>query len=99
MFQVLGQQLSRALSDPESVNTFDKLKIKLSKLSYSVITTLWQKERSSREEWENKASAILELRDMVKPEIIELIKQQRLTYLTEGTRFDKYSPKGLYFNK
>ena len=94
VFSVLRQQLTRALSDPESTLTFDKLKLKLAKLSYSVITSFWQKERNSREEWENKAFAILELRDMVKPEIIELIKQQRLLYLMEGTRFDKYTNKG-----
>lgn len=95
VFSVLRQQLTRALSDPEYTTTFDKLKLKLTKLSYSVITSIWQKERNSREEWENKAYAILELRDMVKPEIIELIKQQRLLYLMEGTRFDKYTNKGL----
>jgi engulfment/cell motility protein 1 len=83
------------MSDSEATVNFDKLKLKLASLTWSVITSLWQKERSSREEWENKAFAILELRDMVKTEIIDLIKQQRLLYLTEGTRFDKYSNKGI----
>ena len=31
-----------------------------------------------------------ELRDQIKPESVELIKQQRLNYLVEGTRFHKY---------
>jgi len=95
VFSVLKTQLTKAMSDGEATVNFDKFKLKLASLSYSVITSLWQKERSSREEWENKAFAILELRDMVKTEIIDLIKQQRLLYLTEGTRFDKYSNKGI----
>ena len=32
-----------------------------------------------------------ELREQITPEIMELIKQQRLNYLVEGTRFTKYS--------
>jgi hypothetical protein len=32
-----------------------------------------------------------ELREQIKPEIIELIKEQRLNYLVEGTRFQKYN--------
>ena len=34
---------------------------------------------------------IRELREQITPEIMELIKQQRLNYLVEGTRFTKYS--------
>ena len=35
-----------------------------------------------------------ELREKIKPEIIELIKEQRLHYLVEGTQFTKYSSRG-----
>ena len=51
-------------------------------------------ERTNREKWENKAKSILELRERVKPEIFELIKQQRLQMLTDITIFVKYSNKG-----
>ncbi|XP_015780997.1 engulfment and cell motility protein 1 [Tetranychus urticae] len=94
VFSVLRQQLLRALSDQEAISSFAKFEAKTSSLTYSTIMNLWQKERSSREEWENKAQAILELREKLKPEIVELIKQQRLQYLTEGTQFVKYSNKG-----
>ena len=94
VFSVLRQQLTRALADPEAVCSFDKFKVKLNSLTYSAIMNIWQKERTSREEWENKAQAILELRERIKPSIVELIKQQRLRYLSEGTEFVKYSNKG-----
>ena len=35
-----------------------------------------------------------ELRNQIKPEIMELIKQQRLNYLIGGSRFAKYSKNG-----
>lgn len=97
VFSVLRQQLVRALADPLAVTSFSNFEKKTASLNYSTIMNLWQKERSSREEWENKAQAILELRERIKPGIIELIKQQRLQYLTEGTRFVKYSNKGRRF--
>lgn len=94
VFSVLRQQMTRSLLDAEATTTFEKFKQKLSTLSYSEIMNLWQKERMNREEWENKAKAILELREAIKPEIVELIKQQRLLFLTDGTLFVKYSNKG-----
>lgn len=94
VFSVLRQQLVRALADSDAIQSFTKFEKKTSSLTYSTVMSLWQKERSSREEWENKAQAILELRERIKPSIIDLIKQQRLQFLTEGTRFVKYSNKG-----
>ena len=94
VFSVLRQQITRALSDDDATVRLEKFRNKLATLSYSEIMNLWQKERTNREEWENKAEAILELRESVKPEIISLIKTQRLTFLTEGTLFVKYSNKG-----
>ena len=35
-----------------------------------------------------------ELREKIKPEIVDLIKAQRLHYLVEGTMFTKYSQRG-----
>lgn len=55
---------------------------------------LWEKERSSREEWENRSHAILELRETLRPGALDLIKRQRLGYLVDGTIFSKYSNKG-----
>jgi len=63
-------------------------------LTYSEITNLWQQERTSREEWESHARPIVELKEQITPEIMELIQQQRLAFLVEGTRFTKYSMRG-----
>lgn len=94
VFSVLRQQITRSLQDADATSTFEKFRQKLSTLSYAEIMNLWQKERINREEWENKAQSIKELREAVRPEIIDLIKQQRLLYLTDGTLFVKFSNKG-----
>ncbi len=73
---------------------FDKLKEKLQTLTYSKITNLWQQERTSREEWESHAKPIVQLKELISPEIVVLIQKQRLGYLVEGTRFTKYSTRG-----
>ncbi|KAI1303037.1 Engulfment and cell motility protein 1 [Halotydeus destructor] len=94
VFAVIRQQITRALADNDATTTFEKFRNKLATLSYAEIMNLWQKERIDRQTWENKAVSIIELREAIKPEIIELVKQQRLLFLTDGTLFVKYSSKG-----
>ncbi|XP_046738246.1 engulfment and cell motility protein 1 isoform X2 [Diprion similis] len=92
VFSVVKEQITRALqSKPTGL---DKFKLKLHQLTYSVITSLWQQERTSREECESHAKPIIELREQITPEIMDLIRQQRLGFLVEGTRFTKYGPRG-----
>ena len=66
-------------------------------LTYSEITNLWQQERNTREEWESHARPIVELREQITPDILELIRQQRMGFLVEGSRFTKYSMRGQVF--
>lgn len=92
MFSVVREQITRALAyQPPNLEQF---KAKLMLLTYSEITNLWQQERTNREEWESHARPIVELREQITPEIMELIQQQRLGFLVEGTRFTKYSSRG-----
>ncbi|KAI4472071.1 engulfment and cell motility [Holotrichia oblita] len=89
---VVKEQISRALQDKPS--SLEQLRTKLQNLTYSEITALWQQERTSREEWESHARPIVELREQITPDILNLIKEQRLVFLVEGTRFTKYSARG-----
>ncbi|XP_020298453.1 engulfment and cell motility protein 1 [Pseudomyrmex gracilis] len=92
VFSVVREQITRALyCKPTGL---DKFKSKLQQLPYSTITNLWQQERTNREEWESHARPIVELREQITPEILELIQQQRLGFLVQGTRFMKYSARG-----
>ncbi|XP_064640073.1 engulfment and cell motility protein 1-like isoform X2 [Lineus longissimus] len=89
VLSVVKEQITRAL---ESLpQTFDQFKNKLNQLTYAEITNMWQQERVNKEEWESQAKPIVELREQIKPEILELIKEQRLNYLVEGTLFQKYN--------
>lgn len=81
---VVKEQISRALHDKPS--SLEQLRTKLQNLTYGEITALWQQERTSREEWESHARPIVELREQITPDILNLIKEQRLAFLVEGTR-------------
>ncbi|CAH1782758.1 unnamed protein product [Owenia fusiformis] len=94
VLSVVREQITRTLENTESARplSFDQFKHNLASLTYSEITNIWQRERESKEEWESKARPIKELKEEITPEIVELIKQQRLNYVMEGTRFTKYIP-------
>lgn len=94
VFSVVQEQIVRALATDPPPATLDKFKSKLATLTYSEIMNLWQQEQSTREEWESQARPIVELRERVTPEILDLIRQQRLQFLHDGTLFTKYSAKG-----
>lgn len=88
VFSVVREQITRTLRmRPCHLDEF-KAKIKL--LTYAAITTLRQQERTSKEECESTASAIVSLKEKITPEIMSLIQEQRLSYLVEGSRFSKY---------
>lgn len=88
----MREQITRSLStQPQKLEQF---KAKLQVLTYAEITNLWQQERTSREEWESHARPIVELKEQILPEIMELIQLQRLNYLVEGTRFTRYGQRG-----
>lgn len=89
VFSVLREQITRSLKN-RPIN-LDDFKLKIQSLTYSNITTLRQQERTSKEECESTASAIVTLKEKITPEIMALIKAQRLGYLVEGSRFSKYS--------
>lgn len=88
VLSVVREQISRALA--ASPKSFEKFKQKIKELTYNEITHLWQQERTNREVWESHARPIVELKEKITPEIIDLIQQQRLGVLVGGTRFKKY---------
>ncbi|XP_029464614.1 engulfment and cell motility protein 3 isoform X3 [Rhinatrema bivittatum] len=89
VMQVVREQIIRTLtSKPTSLELF---KTKVYALNYSEILKLRQTERMHQEE--TLAAPVLELREKLKPELLELIKQQRLNRLCEGTLFRKISSR------
>lgn len=94
VFSVLSQQLNRAFKDTDAIKSFDKLHSTLNRLAYPEMLSIWAQERLTREQWEKQAESIAQLRNILRPSIVDLIKQQRLLLLTKGTRFSRYSNKG-----
>ncbi|OQR72623.1 engulfment and cell motility protein 1-like [Tropilaelaps mercedesae] len=96
VMQVVQDQIERAMEAPDGTTPgdFEKLKSKLATLPYSEIMNIWNEERSNKEECETKAIPIVQLREMLTPDLLSLIRQHRLQQLTEGTLFTKYAAKG-----
>ena len=89
VFDVVREQIVRNLA--ARPRDFESFRQKMNELSYFKITEMRQQERTAREECESTASAIVSLKEKIRPEIIALIREQRLGYLVEGTRFSKYA--------
>ncbi|KAI4885978.1 hypothetical protein NFI96_033064 [Prochilodus magdalenae] len=89
VMQVVREQITRTLSSkPTSLDLF---KNKVNALNYSEILKLRQTERLHQEE--TLAPPVLELKERLKPELSELIRQQRLNRLCHGTLFRKISSR------
>uniref|UniRef100_A0A672I5N4 Engulfment and cell motility protein 3-like n=1 Tax=Salarias fasciatus TaxID=181472 RepID=A0A672I5N4_SALFA len=89
VMQVVREQITRTLSSkPTSLELF---KNKVNALNYSEILKLRQTERLHQEE--TLAPPVLELKERLKPELLELIRQQRLNRLCQGTKFRKISSR------
>ncbi|CAG5891543.1 unnamed protein product [Menidia menidia] len=87
--QVVREQIMRALTFKP--NSLDQFKSRLQNLSYTEILKIRQSERMNQDDFQSRP--ILELREKIQPEIMELIKQQRLNRLCEGTCFRKISSR------
>lgn len=94
-FSVVREQIQRTLKcRPESLEDFRN---KISLLTYQQITALRQQERTSKEECDSTASAIVRLKEKISPHILDLIKQQRLSFLVEGNGNHNTKPVFLIF--
>ncbi|XP_068022709.1 engulfment and cell motility protein 3 isoform X2 [Melanerpes formicivorus] len=89
VLQVVREQISRTLSlKPTSLELF---KSRVNALNYSEILRLRQTERLHQEE--TLALPVLELRERLKPQLLELVRQQRLLHLCRGSLFRKISTR------
>ncbi|KAL7990167.1 hypothetical protein Chor_010521 [Crotalus horridus] len=85
VMQVVREQITRAL--PARPPSLDQFQSKLRGLGYSEVLRLRQSERMSQDDFQSPP--IVELREKIQPEILALIKQQRLNRLCEGSSFRK----------
>lgn len=73
-------------SKPEPAN-FEKLSQKLSAQTYAELNSQWRLEIIEKEKRVSCIQAKEKLVETVKPELVQLIKKQRLNYMVKGTRF------------
>ncbi|XP_073420351.1 engulfment and cell motility protein 3 isoform X4 [Dendrobates tinctorius] len=89
VMHVVKEQISRTLGHaPTSLEFF---RTKISSLNYSEILRRRQEERLNQDE--ALSPPVMDLRKQLQPELLNLIRQHRLHYLCEGTRFRKVSSR------
>lgn len=89
VLSVCREQIIRTLrTKPTDFDDFCKV---ISGFSYSKINALRQQERTSLGSSSSAAPAISELRNNITPDILNLIKLNRLGHMIEGARFQKYT--------
>ncbi|XP_063294735.1 engulfment and cell motility protein 3 [Pelobates fuscus] len=89
VMNVVKEQMSRTLAFAHTSLEFFRTKI--FSLNYSEILKLRQAERLIQDE--ALSPPVMELRRQLQPELLNLIRQQRLHYLCEGTKFRKLSSR------
>ncbi|XP_075704421.1 engulfment and cell motility protein 3 isoform X2 [Rhinoderma darwinii] len=87
VMHVVKEQISRTLG--HAPTSLDFFRTKISSLNYSEILRRRQEERLIQDE--ALSPPVMELRKQLQPELLNLIRQQRLHYLCEGTKFRKIS--------
>ena len=85
---VVMKQISIILQNGSSLTTFEVFRTRLFELSYKKIT---ESEENSQllEEGVLKSKPVQELCAEIRPEIIQLVKEERLRHLVEGASFPK----------
>ncbi|CAG2062680.1 unnamed protein product, partial [Timema podura] len=93
VFTVLRRQLLEALATKaESVTKLDEA---LRKVTYGRVSELWELEREKKERHLlESCPPILELRNNRTPDMVQLIKEQRLEMLMEGHKFPVINQRG-----
>uniref|UniRef100_A0A8C5QYF0 ELMO domain-containing protein n=1 Tax=Leptobrachium leishanense TaxID=445787 RepID=A0A8C5QYF0_9ANUR len=89
VMNVVKEQISRTLAFAHTSLEFFRTKI--FSLNYSEILKLRQAERLIQDE--ALSPPVMELRQQLQPELVNLITQQRLHYLCEGSKFRKISSR------
>ncbi len=88
VIDVTKEQILSALSHkPQKLEAFKRYLP-----TYSQITDLWREANKKR--GEEDSEAIKALRDILRPDLMNLIQRQRLNFICEGTRFLKQKKAG-----
>ncbi|KAH9391413.1 Engulfment and cell motility protein 3 [Tyrophagus putrescentiae] len=90
----LRKTLASSSSNSATTSCFDSFKKEVMKISYAEINRRWNEERDRRDRQKEELPVIKELKGLLRPEMVGIVRAHRLNYLVRGTRFDKYTAKG-----
>ncbi|CAN7989535.1 unnamed protein product [Ixodes hexagonus] len=94
VFSIVNEQITRALIlNPRSTN-IDGFRATFSSLPYSEIANQLHRESAERKAFESQSTAVKELRESLKDDMMEFVRENRINVLSDGARFPKYNVKG-----
>ncbi|OQV21363.1 Engulfment and cell motility protein 2 [Hypsibius exemplaris] len=98
---VLREQLTLSLRDAIPPATLEDWRNRIRQFSYLEINKIQKERRIAKEELESQAEPIVELREMLRPEVLALIGENRLRHMQKGSKFAHRERGGflLYNNK
>ncbi|XP_062501638.1 engulfment and cell motility protein 1-like [Corticium candelabrum] len=88
---IVRRQITGALSDEPL--TLEQFRSICYSLTYQKITDIIDSEKKIIEDSTSRAPPVVRLREQIRPEIVSLVQEQRLSYLMEGTHFPLYTTK------
>ncbi|KAI6655930.1 Engulfment and cell motility protein 1 [Oopsacas minuta] len=96
VMSVVQKQIDMVMRDPE-VSSLDSYRRKIMQLNYSQILKQLDIEKEHQDANIFKAKPVMELRDRLQPQILDLIKRQRLNQLVKGESFSDPKRKKTIF--
>lgn len=88
VIEVSREQLTKGLKNvPQTFEEFQK-----GLMTYSQVSDCWKEAAKTKNEHESKA--VEELRQILKPDMVNLVQRQRLGFIVTGTKFTKLRREG-----
>ncbi|GAU96401.1 hypothetical protein RvY_07853 [Ramazzottius varieornatus] len=87
VIDVLKEQVSFSLRDSPAPTTMEAWRDRIKDYNYAKVNRIREERRIAKEGLESKAEPMVELREMLRPEILALIAENRLCYMQKGNHF------------
>jgi Pleckstrin homology domain len=89
--------MTLSLRDAIPTATIEMWRVRIKAFNYAKINKIREEQRNAKEELESKAEPIVELREMLRPEVVALIGENRLRHMQQGSKFAHKGGGGFLF--
>ncbi|XP_055328982.1 engulfment and cell motility protein 1-like [Paramacrobiotus metropolitanus] len=87
---VLKEKVDLSLRDPPAPGSVEAWRERVKEYTYGKINEIREARKNAKEQLESKAEPIVQLREMLRSEVLGLITENRIRHMQEGTLFSHY---------